>query len=155
MERAENHHSRRFFRPATPARLCAAALFVLVAAALAGVMPMRAVPLPQESSGQGAKSEYDPRRASLDVKVGKFYFNRGKYDAALSRFFGAVKHDPHWAVPYRYIGQAFEKKNDPKHAIAAYRTYLKIDPHAKDAKAIRKRIAKLEFEIKRRSAQRG
>jgi tetratricopeptide (TPR) repeat protein len=153
MKRAFRHHNKRFLPRATSAGFGGAMLVALALIALAGAMPLRAAGPQQKSSGRNAKSEYSPYRASIDVNVGKFYYKKGKYDAALSRFLGAAKHDPGWAVPYRYIGKTYEKKNDPKQAVAAYRKYLKIKPYAKDAKDIKKRIEKLERKIKEREAE--
>ncbi len=90
--------------------------------------------------------------ASTDVEVGKFYLNKHKYDAAISRFDSAVKHDPGWADPYELLGEAYEKKEDPRRAIAGYRKYLDIKPYAKDAKKIEKRVEKLTREAKAQEA---
>jgi Tfp pilus assembly protein PilF len=147
------HKNNRRFSPSTIGRpLLAVAIAALALSVLAGAGPLRAAPRQGQSSSQGAKSENNPKRAKLDVSVGKFYMNRGDYDAAISRLRGAVRHDPRWSVPYRYLGQCYEKKRDPKHALAAYREYLKIKPYAKDARKIKKRIRKLEREIRQRNA---
>lgn len=146
MERASGHHSRRF-SPLSRQALRAAALAAVAVAAAAAV----AATAPQSHfSGHAAKTaekEFSPYRATEDVSIGKFYLRKGRYDAAISRFQGAVQHDPRWATPHRYLGEAYEKKGDPRHAIAEYREYLKIRPSAKDAKKIEKRIADLSREI--------
>ena len=178
MEAASRHHSKRISPAARRAPLwafafAALALSVPAAAALASpaAMPQSPAAPQKKSSGQAtkptthakstkpaepaepAKSEYSPYLASQDVDVGKFYKNKGKYDAAISRFDSAVKHDPGWAVPYELLGEAYEKKDDPKRAIAEYRKYLEIKPYAKDAKKIEDRIEKLTQQVKSQESQ--
>jgi regulator of sirC expression with transglutaminase-like and TPR domain len=58
-------------------------------------------------------------------------------------------------MPHLYLGAAYEKRGNPRQAVAEYETYLKITPYAKDAKKITKRIDKLTDEIKRESGRAG
>jgi len=170
MEAASRHHSKRVSSPARRAPLWAAAFAALALSVPAAAAPASPATMPQspnapqkKSSGQAAKPSkppesaepakpakpgYSPYLASQDVDVGKFYKNKGKYDAAISRFDSAVKHDPGWAVPYELLGETYEKKDDPKRAIAEYRKYLEIKPYAKDAKKIEDRIEKLTQQLK-------
>lgn len=92
--------------------------------------------------------------AKKDVQVGRFYLKIGKYDASISRFQSAVGHDPHWAPPHKFLGEAFQKKNDPKRAITEYREYLKLAPHARDAKKIERRLKELVRDRRRPRAKR-
>jgi tetratricopeptide (TPR) repeat protein len=141
--------------------LWAAALVVLALGLPAGSLPLSAAAPQKKSPEQTAPKNSAPPPevnsnspgyarllASNDVEVGKFYLNKHKYDAAISRFDSAVKHDPGWADPYQLLGEAYEKKDDPKKAIADYRKYLDIKPYAKDAKKIEERIEKLTREAK-------
>ena len=100
---------------------------------------------------EAREHRYSPALAREDVSVAKFYRNKAKYDAAISRFRSATNHDPRWPVPYELLGEVYEKKNDPGHAVAAYREYLKLAPHAHNAKDIEKRIEKLSNDRKRRA----
>lgn len=92
------------------------------------------------------------KRAEKDVQVGTFYLKSGRYYAAISRFKGAITHDPSWAVPHELLGEAYEKNRDPQRAIAEYREYLKMAPHAKDARKIERRVQKLTREENKRSS---
>jgi Tfp pilus assembly protein PilF len=166
MEAASVNHSKRVL----PARLRAAAggLMALVLVLFPGIAPLHAAAPQKKSPDQTASASKHPARppsvntespgyarllASHDVDVGKFYLNKGKYNAAISRFDSAVKHDPGWAIPYELLGESYEKKDDPHRAILEYRKYLKIKPYAKDAKKIEKRVEKLDQEIKEREAE--
>lgn len=101
----------------------------------------------------GASAEGPSRRlAERNVQIGRYYFNIGKYEASISRFQSAVARDPRWAVPHEWLGKAYEKKDEPKRALAEYREYLKIAPHAKDAKKIKERVEKLSRAVKEPSA---
>jgi tetratricopeptide (TPR) repeat protein len=149
MLRAFGHHNKR---------VCAAsrlrAVMLLAGLALAAVAASAQAPsgAPRKTASQ---PPYNPYQATKEVEVGKFYLTKGKYDAAIVRFQNAVNDNPGWAVPHLYLGEAYEKRGNPKRAVAEYQTYLKITPYAKDAKKISKRIDKLSEEIKRQGARAG
>ena len=50
---------------------------------------------------------------------------------------------PGYAVPFRFLGEAQERKGLKKPAIKSYQRYLELYPRAEDADKIRKRIEKL------------
>jgi tetratricopeptide (TPR) repeat protein len=164
MEAASRHHNKRFLEPARCARFwAAAALAAFALTLLTGIAPLGSAAQQKKSPETATRASKHPAPppsvnrdspgyarllASDDLEVGKFYLNKHKYDAAISRFDSAVKHDPGWADPYELLGEAYEKKDDPKQAIAGYRKYLDIKPYAKDAKKIEERIEKLTREAK-------
>ena len=81
------------------------------------------------------------------MDVGKFYFNKGAYDAAIDRFVEASNYQPTLAAPWRYLGEAYEKKREYAKAVESYNKYLQILPHAPDAAKIKKLIADLEEKV--------
>ena len=87
---------------------------------------------------------YNPLQAEKEVNVGNYYMKKGSYAAAIKRYQEATKWKPNWALPYLKMGQAFQKKDDPVHAAEAFRKYLEMTPNAKNAKDLRKQIARLE-----------
>lgn len=91
--------------------------------------------------------KWDPMRADKDIEVGKFYMKKGDIDAAIDRFLDATEAKPGYAIPYRYLGEAYEKQGKKKPAVKAYQRYLDLYPHAEDGDKIRKKIAKLHEEI--------
>jgi len=102
-----------------------------------------------DSATQSAPDQpkWDPLRAEKDIEVGKYYMNKGDVDAAIDRFQDATDAKPGYAIPFRYLGEAYEKKGQKKPAVKAYQRYLDLYPHAEDADKIRKKIEKLHKEI--------
>ena len=90
---------------------------------------------------------WDPLRADKDMQVGKYYMKKGDYDAAIDRFEDAVEAKPGYAIPFRFLGECYEKKGKKKPAVKAYQRYLDLYPHAEDGDKIRKKIEKLHEEI--------
>ena len=103
--------------------------------------PSKAKPgqLPPESD-----SAWDPFHAAQDVDVGKFYMDKGDYDAAITRFEDAIRLQGNFAKPRALIAEAYEKKGDKEEAVHYYQEYLKVLPNAADAKKVQKKIAQLQ-----------
>jgi tetratricopeptide (TPR) repeat protein len=92
---------------------------------------------------------WDPLRAEKDLEVGQYYMRKGDVDAAIDRFQDATAAKPGYAVPFRYLGEAQEKKGLKKEALKSYSRYLELVPRADDAEKVRKKIAKLRSEIEK------
>ena len=92
---------------------------------------------------------WDPLRAEKDLEVGQHYMHKGDYDAAIDRFEDAIDAKPGYAVPFRYLGEAQEKKGLKKQAIKSYQRYLDLYPHAEDADKIKKKLEKLYKEVEK------
>jgi tetratricopeptide (TPR) repeat protein len=105
-----------------------------------------------DSATQNATDQpaWDPLRAEKDLEVGQYYMRKGDVDAAIDRFQDATTAKPGYAIPFRYLGEAQEKKGLRKQAIASYSRYLDLYPHAEDGDKIRKKIDKLRSEVERR-----
>jgi tetratricopeptide (TPR) repeat protein len=93
---------------------------------------------------------WDPLRAEKDLEVGQYYMRKGDVDAAIDRFQDATTAKPGYAVPFRYLGEAQEKKGLRKEAMKSYSRYLDLYPHAEDGDKIRKKIDKLRSEVERK-----
>ena len=93
---------------------------------------------------------WDPLRAEKDLEVGQYYMRKGDVDAAIDRFQDATTAKPGYAVPFRYLGEAQEKKGLKKDAIKSYSRYLDLYLHAEDGDKIRKKIDKLRSEVERK-----
>lgn len=92
---------------------------------------------------------WDPLRAEKDIEVGEHYMHKGDYDAAIDRFQDAVEAKPGYAIPFRYLGEAQEKKGLKKQAIKSFQRYLDLYPHAEDGERIKKKIEKLYKEVEK------
>jgi tetratricopeptide (TPR) repeat protein len=97
---------------------------------------------------------WDPLRAEKDLEVGQYYMRKGDVDAAIDRFQDATVAKPGYAIPFRYLGDAQEKKGLKKQAIKSYQRYLDLYPHAEDGDKIRKKIEKLYKEVEREKEKR-
>jgi tetratricopeptide (TPR) repeat protein len=111
------------------------------------LLPRRTPPRPTPLPNHGIPHKRDPRLAEKDLEVGKYYMHKGDVDAAIDRFEDAAEAKPGYALPFRYLGEAYEKKGRKKPAVKAYQRYLDLYPHAEDADKIRKKIEKLHKEI--------
>ena len=92
---------------------------------------------------------WDPLRAEKDIEVGEHYMHKGDYDAAIDRFQDAIEAKPGYAIPFRYLGEAQEKKGMKKQAIKSYQRYLDLYPHAEDGGKIKKKLEKLYKEVEK------
>lgn len=92
---------------------------------------------------------WDPLRAERDLEVGTHYMHNGDYDAAIDRFQDAIEAKPGYAMPFRYLGEAQEKKGLKKQAIKSYQRYLDLYPHAEDGAKIKKKLEKLYKEVEK------
>src|SRR5580700_8039594 len=92
---------------------------------------------------------WDPLRAEKDLEVGQFYLKKGDLDAAIDRFEDATTAKPGYAIPFRFLAEAQEKKGLKKQAIKSYQRYLDLFPHAEDGDKIRKKIDKLYKEVEK------
>jgi tetratricopeptide (TPR) repeat protein len=114
-------------------------------------------PKPKPNSDSATQSapdqpKWDPLRAEKDLDVGKYYMNKGDIDAAIDRFNDAADSKPGYAIPFRYLGEAYEKKGQKKPAVKAYQRYLDLYPKAEDGDKIRRKIEKLHKEIDKEKA---
>jgi tetratricopeptide (TPR) repeat protein len=149
--------------------------FVAAVFLLFGAWPMRAQDPPQESSSKPAtppnddlkpksaakkkkdtatqnasdQPSWDPLRAEKDLEVGQYYMKKGDVDAAIDRFQDATTAKPGYAIPFRFLGEAQEKKGLKKQAIKSYQRYLDLYPHAEDGDKVRKKIEKLYKEVEK------
>jgi tetratricopeptide (TPR) repeat protein len=96
---------------------------------------------------------WDPLRAEKDLEVGQYYMRKGDVDAAIDRFQDATTAKPGYAVPFRYLGEAQEKKGLKKQAIKSYSRYLELYPHAEDGDKIRRKIDRLRAELEKKAGR--
>lgn len=115
-------------------------------------------PLPPSADEAEAPSAptgpvFDPLHAQRSIDIGTFYLKKGIYDAAIDRFVEAANYQPTLAMPWKLLGETYEKKHEYGKAAESYRKYLKVFPHAEDATKIKKHISELEEKSARESAK--
>lgn len=96
---------------------------------------------------------WDPLRAEKDLEVGQFYMKKGDLDAAIDRFQDAAIAKPGYAIPFRFLGEAQEKKGLKKQALKSFQRYLDLYPHAEDGDKVRKKIDKLHKEVEKQKKE--
>jgi len=82
-----------------------------------------------------------------------YYMKKEKWDAAIDRFKDATTLLPDYAMPYKLMGESYEKKKFLPEAMEAYKKYLTLIPD-KEADEVRKRITRLQSEIADQQKQR-
>lgn len=90
---------------------------------------------------------YDPHKAEKNVEVGDFYYKRGNYRAAASRYAEALQWKPRDAEATFKLAQALEKLGRLEEARENYRSYLKILPKGADAAQAQEAISRLDAKL--------
>ncbi|HUE22453.1 MAG TPA: hypothetical protein VMQ86_12290 [Bryobacteraceae bacterium] len=99
---------------------------------------------PEEDANLKPKEySFNPLQANKELQVGIEYFKRRSYKAAAGRFREATNWNPNLAEAWLRLGEAEEKRRNHKDAKEAYAKYLELQPEAKDAAEIRKKVASL------------
>jgi Flp pilus assembly protein TadD len=79
--------------------------------------------------------------ADKDLKVGLYYFKKGNYKAATSRFHEATLWNPTFAEAFLRLGESEDKLHDKKAAREAYQKFVALAPDDKQAEGIKKKLA--------------
>jgi tetratricopeptide (TPR) repeat protein len=99
---------------------------------------------PEEDANLKVKEySFNPLQANKELQVGTEYFKKHSYKAAAARFREATNWNPNLAEAWLRLGETEDKRKNHKDAKEAYARYLELQPEAKDAAEIRKRIASL------------
>lgn len=99
---------------------------------------------PEEDDNLKAKEySFNPLQANKELLVGNEYFKKHSFKAAAMRYREATRWNPNLAEAWLRLGEAEEKRKNPSDAKEAYAKYLELQPAAKDAAEIRKKIAHL------------
>ena len=99
---------------------------------------------PEEDENLKVKEySFNPLQANKELQVGLEYFRKHSYKAAAGRFREATRWNPNLAEAWLRLGEAEEKRKNTKDAKEAYAKYLELQPEAKDAAEIHKKIASL------------
>ncbi len=118
-------------------------LLTAMSAITAGAHQFGKKPPPERDPGGGLPTS----KANKAVEIGQYYFKKGKYDAAIDRYKEAIELRPEFGLPYRLVGEAYEKKKFKPEAIEWFEKYIKVVPRALDVDNVRKRIEALRREI--------
>jgi tetratricopeptide (TPR) repeat protein len=90
------------------------------------------------------KLQTDEDRADEDLRIAKFYEQKGDLNAAYLRTRDAVKCLPSDAETHLALAHIAQKLNKRDEAIAEYNTYLKLDPDGTEINQARKALSQLQ-----------
>jgi tetratricopeptide (TPR) repeat protein len=98
---------------------------------------------PEEDEAIKPPKEYsfNPLQAEKELRIGNYYFKKGSYKAAASRFRESAKWNESFAEAYLRLGDAEEKLRDKKTAREAYAKFVELAPDDKRAEALKKKLA--------------
>ena len=108
------------------------------------LVPKTEMPPEEDKTNAPRVYTFNPVESQHMVAVGNYYFTKGNYISAISRFDEATKWNDGNAEAWLRLGEALEKKPNPKAAREAYLKYLELAPDAKNAPEIKKKLAKLK-----------
>jgi tetratricopeptide (TPR) repeat protein len=158
-------------RPLVCASCCSAVLMALIGAHPLHAQPMRdEAQSSQQPGSQGSQKgysssqtkqveaaspadnpnqpadphKYDRYNAERDIEVADFYMHKGDPDAAIPRLEEASRLRADYGKPRLLLAECYEKKHDPDNAVKYLKEYLKVYPHAPDAKKVEKKIEELQ-----------
>jgi tetratricopeptide (TPR) repeat protein len=100
-------------------------------------------PPEEDDSAKPKEYAFNPLQASKEIQVGDFYMKKGSLGAAIKRYSEATRWNPTSAEAYLKLGDAESRFKDTKAAKEAYSKYLELAPDAKNASAIKKKMAKM------------
>ncbi len=101
-------------------------------------------PPEEDASLKPKEYAFNPLQAQKELTVGGYYFRKGSFKAAASRFREAARWDPTIADPWFRLGEAEEKLHDKKAAKEAFAKYLEMAPDGKEAAAAKKRLGGIQ-----------
>ena len=114
----------------------------LLACALAAKQQQPPEPPEEDESLIPKEYVFNPLESARNLTAGNFYFKKGNYRAASRRYLEATSWDPSSAEAFLKLAETDEKLKDLAGARDAYTKYLAVAPEAKNAEAIKKKIAK-------------
>ena len=86
---------------------------------------------------------WDPHKAAKDVEVGDYYFKRGNYRGAESRYREALHYKDNDAIATLRLAESLEKLGEMDEAADRYQGYLKILPDGPLAEEARKGLERV------------
>ena len=103
-------------------------------------LPDEAMPPEEDDSVAPEKYSLDPLESEHNIKVGNYYWHKGKYRAALGRYERATKYNPSSAEAFFKVGEAEEKLKNKDAAKIAFERVIKIAPDSKLAQEANKKL---------------
>jgi tetratricopeptide (TPR) repeat protein len=103
--------------------------------------PDEANPPEEDESVAPEKFALDPLESDRNLKVGDYYWHKGKYRAALGRYERATKYNPSSAEAFFKVGEAEQKLKNQDAAKIAFQRVIQLAPDSKLAHDARKKLS--------------
>jgi tetratricopeptide (TPR) repeat protein len=98
-------------------------------------------PPEEDESVAPEKFVLNPLESERNIKVGNYYWHRGKYRAAASRYQRATRYNPSSPEAFYKLGEAEEKLKNKEAARLAFQKVMQIAPDSKLANEAKKKIS--------------
>ena len=107
-------------------------------------VPKSEMPPEEDKSDAPKEFTFNQVQSQKQILAGDYYFKKGNYVAAASRYDEATKWNDGNAEAWLRLGEAQEKKSNARGARTAYEKFLELSPDAKNSADVKKRLAKLK-----------
>ena len=113
--------------------------------------PEQAGPAPQQVPDESTLPEEDesvapekfvlnPLESERNIRVGNYYWRKGKFRGALQRYERATKFNPNSAEAFYKVGEAEEKLQNQEAARLAFQKVVKLSPDSKLGREAKKKL---------------
>jgi tetratricopeptide (TPR) repeat protein len=102
------------------------------------------VPPEEDTSLAVTEYSFNPLQAQKELQTGNYYFKKGSFRAAASRFREATRWNDGFDEAWLRLGEAEEKLKDRQAAKEAYTKYLALAADAPRSEEIRKKVQKMK-----------
>lgn len=113
---------------------------ILGAQAAAPAQPPVEPPEEDVTLAPGREYAFNPIQAEKELKIGMFYAKKSSWKAATMRFREATRWNPGLPEAWLRLGECLERSKDKKGAREAFAKYLELEPEAKNAAEIKKKL---------------
>ena len=97
-------------------------------------------PPEEDESVAPEKFTLNPLESERNVKVGNYYWHKGKYRAAAERYTRATRFNPTSAEAFFKLGEAEQKLNNQEAAGSAFQKVMQIAPGSKLASEAKRKL---------------
>lgn len=84
----------------------------------------------------------NPLESERNVRVGNYYWHKGKFRAAVGRYERATRYNPSSVEAFYKLGEAQEKLKNVDAARSAFQKVIQLAPDSKMARDAKKKLTK-------------
>jgi type IV pilus assembly protein PilF len=102
--------------------------------------PDEANPPEEDESVAPKKYVLNPLESERNIKVGNYYWSKGKYRAALERYRDATRYNPSSPEAFFKVGEAEQKLKNKDAAKVAFQKVIELAPDTKLAHEAKRKL---------------